>query len=688
MIGKKMSKKYKYQKYIHQSFKPFCNIKNKFRKENHISYNKINKRNAKSMDIFNNEIEIKNKIKFQYFTKGKEIHEFKSALKEGKEEKESKTIKYIKLAKIGKGANGECFSIESTEDWDQYVVKIVDKKKLESEKGKQSIRKEIEIQKSLDFPKIVKVKDISEDKENVYIILELCKNHSLADLLKQREYLTEMEVQCYMFQLIQGLKYLHDKNIIHRDLKPGNIFLDYKLELKIGDFGEIYKLAKYNERRKSFHGTKAFMAPEIIELEEKREKDEIYEKGYSFDVDIWSIGVIMFNLLTGILPFRENCMKEELKFPSEPIISEVAKDLIKQILEKDPKKRPGLNQILYHKFFHMNKFPKLFKNKGSEEVTQEIENYKNEGNNNDNKESFKLYNLLVDYNPDIKYEDIDKYTLTYNSNIKDFDNWVTFSHVSHFGFVYYELNNGIAGIIYKNQNQNENKKENKENKDNKEKIEVVYYEDLNIFLKKNDKESFYVVIKNDEGEIIKCYNIKNYQGDLREKLEQFLEYHEKAQNKIKEKNNEIKKSDSNEVSIYEQKSSKNGDDNNNSIIEQKIISTNIDNNIEENNNTTEENSTINDHFVYVKSYMDSGKAKFFILSDETQQTIFKDKIEILLSEKKEIIKYIDKMKNSRIINLANVYRNDNKEFVKKLKYIRHANYRITKDKMEFNYNGQ
>ena len=130
----------------------------------------------------------------------------------------------------------------------------------------------------------------------------------------------------------------------------------------------------------------------------------------------------------------------------------------------------------------MNKFPKLFKNKDLDKVTQEIENYKNEGNknegnNNDNKESFKLYNLLVDYNPDIKYEDIDKYTLTYNSNIKDFDNWVTFSHVSHFGFVYYELNNGIAGIIYKNQNENEN-------------IKVLYYEDLNIFLKKMIKSLF------------------------------------------------------------------------------------------------------------------------------------------------------------------------------------------------------
>ena len=662
--------------YFHKSFKPFCNLYSKFKKENHINYIKINKRYSNSIEIKDNQIEIMSKIKYNLYTKSKKILELTSTLKEGKEGKEdkkNKSIKYIQYNVLGKGANGSCFLIESTEDWNQYVVKIVDKKKLESEKGKQSIREEINKQQSLNYPKIVKVKDYSEDKENVYIILELCENGSLADLLKKRNYLTEIEVQCYMFQLIQGLKYLHDNNIIHRDLKPGNIFLDNKLELKIGDFGEIRKLNKYNERRKSIHGTKAYMAPEIIEPN---------EKGYSFDVDIWSIGVIMYNLLTGKLPFTDTSKikEEKLVFPSNPKISVVAQDLIKQILEIDPKKRPGLNQILHHQFFHMNKFPKLL-NK------DKIENYKNERNNNNKIEQFKLYNLLVDYNPDIKYEDLDKYTLTYNSNIKYFDNWITFSHVSHYGFIYYQLNNGITGIIYKTEN--ENKEENK--KENKENIKVAYFEGLNIFLKKNDNESLYVVIKNDDEEdIINSYNIKNYQGNLKDKLDQFLKYHKKAQDKIKEKN-EIKKSDSSEGSIYEQKSFKSGEDNNKSIIEQNTISTIIENNIGNNNNTTEDNCSINDHFVYAKSSMDSGIAKFFILSDETQQIIFKDNIEVLISEKKEIIKYkyvVDKTKKSKIINLANVYRNDNKEFVKKLKYIRHTNFRTTKDKMRSNYNGQ
>ena len=75
------------------------------------------------------------------------------------------------------------------------------------------------------------------------------KNKSLDDLLKERKHLSEFEVQSYIFQLIQGLKYLHDRNIIHRDLKPSNIFLDEKLEIKIGDFGLIAKLDKDKDRR-------------------------------------------------------------------------------------------------------------------------------------------------------------------------------------------------------------------------------------------------------------------------------------------------------------------------------------------------------------------------------------------------------------------------------------------------------
>ena len=293
--------------------------------------------------------------------------------KDDKDEKVEK-IQYIEEGILGKGGFGICYKYESTKDWNLYAAKIIDKKNIiKKDKNRQSIKAEIETQQECDHPKIVKVKSYSEDKDNVYIILELCQNKSLAELLDKRGFLTEFEVRNYIFQLIQGVKYLHSKKIIHRDLKPNNLLLDNNLELKIGDFGLIAKLTKEKERKTSVCGTPCFMAPELIKPP---------AKGYSFEVDIWSIGIIMYNLLTGKLPFNDNSPDKETKikniyykilnhrnitFPEnngifgEPILSEASKDLIEQILVKDPKKRPGLNQILYHDFFHIGKFPRYLK---------------------------------------------------------------------------------------------------------------------------------------------------------------------------------------------------------------------------------------------------------------------------------------------------------------------------------------
>ena len=106
-----------------------------------------------------------------------------------------------------------------------------------------------------------------------------------------------------MFQLIEGLKYLQDKKILHRDLKPLNLFLTDKYELKIADFGLAYKLNKNDEKVKDFFVTKKFMAPEFFE-------EPI--KGYSFEVDIWAIGIIMYQLFTLKTPFNSpNKIKKE-----------------------------------------------------------------------------------------------------------------------------------------------------------------------------------------------------------------------------------------------------------------------------------------------------------------------------------------------------------------------------------------
>ena len=101
---------------------------------------------------------------------------------------------------------------------------------------------EIKLHRHLKHPNVVEFETYFEDGENVYIILSLCKNQSMSDLLKRRKRLHEVEVKSYCRQIIEGLKYVHGNRIIHRDLKLGNLFLNSNMELKIGDFGLATKL--------------------------------------------------------------------------------------------------------------------------------------------------------------------------------------------------------------------------------------------------------------------------------------------------------------------------------------------------------------------------------------------------------------------------------------------------------------
>lgn len=99
----------------------------------------------------------------------------------------------------------------------------------------------------------------------MYIVLELCPNQTLNDLLKRKKKLTESEIQYYMIQLLDALIYLHQEKVIHRDLKLGNLFLDEKMTIKLGDFGLASKLDFPGEKRRTICGTPNYIAPEILE---------------------------------------------------------------------------------------------------------------------------------------------------------------------------------------------------------------------------------------------------------------------------------------------------------------------------------------------------------------------------------------------------------------------------------------
>jgi len=266
--------------------------------------------------------------------------------------------KYTKGRLLGKGGFARCYEFVSLESKKVYAAKVVTKSSLVKSRAKQKLISEIKIHKALHHTNVVGFEHYFEDTENVYILLEMCHNQSLNELLKRRKTLTELEVQCLVIQLIKCLKYLHSHRIIHRDLKLGNLFLTDKMELKTGDFGLATKLEFEGERKRTVCGTPNYIAPEILDG----------KCGHSYEVDIWSLGVIIYTLIIGKPPFETQDVKSTYRriksnaysFPERAVISDAAKNLIKEILQTDPLKRPTLDVILASDFFQLgNSIPKF-----------------------------------------------------------------------------------------------------------------------------------------------------------------------------------------------------------------------------------------------------------------------------------------------------------------------------------------
>jgi len=270
--------------------------------------------------------------------------------------------RYSVLSNLGKGGFAVVYRVESKDSHRIYAIKVVDKSKLTSSEHKKKLVSEIKLHSSLEHKHVVRFERYFEDKQNVYILLECCANGSLMRLSMKRKTLTEHEVRFFTKQLLIGLQYLHAQFIIHRDLKLGNILLDENLNIKICDFGLAAKLQYGSERKTTICGTPNYTAPEILNQRRSGE-------GHSYEVDIWSIGVILFTLLTGTPPFETRNIKEtyrrirkiKYEFPanSDEYISQPSKQLVAQIFTMDPNQRPSLTAIANHPFFTQSRIPKL-----------------------------------------------------------------------------------------------------------------------------------------------------------------------------------------------------------------------------------------------------------------------------------------------------------------------------------------
>ncbi|GAM18995.1 hypothetical protein SAMD00019534_021700 [Acytostelium subglobosum LB1] len=262
---------------------------------------------------------------------------------------------YLQGEFLGLGGFAKCYVMTDLDTKKVYAAKIVPKSSLVKARTKNKLKSEIKIHSSLHHDNIVSFEHCFEDDENVYILLGLCNQKTMMDLHKRRKILLEAEVKYYVYQVIQAVRYLHQNKIIHRDLKLGNLFIN-DMSIKLGDFGLSTRIEHDGERKKTICGTPNYIAPEILEN----------KNGHSYEVDVWSIGVIIYTLLVGKPPFEtsdvrntyQRIRKNQYSFPEDHNIAESAKQLINSILTPIPEKRPNLNQILEHDFFTLSSIPK------------------------------------------------------------------------------------------------------------------------------------------------------------------------------------------------------------------------------------------------------------------------------------------------------------------------------------------
>src|SRR5215469_6064781 len=221
---------------------------------------------------------------------------------------------------------------------------------------------ELQLHSKLHHPNIVEFYRAFSFEQNTYVVLELCENGSLADVIRKRKYLTMPEIRRYIIQTCGAVKYLHHRNIIHRDLKTGNLFLDKAMNVKVGDFGLAAMLVSKNDigaRRTTMCGTPNYLAPEILEKG---------GRGHNEKVDLWAIGIIAYTLAVGKAPFhaakREDIYKKlqncDYEWPdiskNQNDISNDLRHLVSSLLVPEDD-RPGPDQIVSHPFFKMSFIP-------------------------------------------------------------------------------------------------------------------------------------------------------------------------------------------------------------------------------------------------------------------------------------------------------------------------------------------
>ena len=289
----------------------------------------------------------------------------------------TKVIEGIFPKELGSGSFGRVFLVAHNETKELFALKTIEKRKIMTTYGRLDIiHEEINIHSKLSHQNIIKLYNIYEDEETINIIMEYAPKGNLYHLIKQEKNgFSEHKAFEYFIQILNAVYYLHSNNIIHRDIKPENILISADNKLKLCDFGWAKELTL--ENRSTFCGTMEYMAPEIVGSE-----------NYDYSVDIWSLGILLYELLFGHSPFKanttnniiQNIKSHELNYDNKNL-SNSCKDLIQKLLEMNPQKRLKLKDILEHSFIKKHSKLLIYKKKSPTKMTN-IDKIQNRLNKN------------------------------------------------------------------------------------------------------------------------------------------------------------------------------------------------------------------------------------------------------------------------------------------------------------------
>lgn len=262
------------------------------------------------------------------------------------------------LTVIGKGSFGKVMQVRKKDDGKIFAMKVLRKDTIIARKQVTHTKSEKNILMRIQHPFIVNLNYAFQTKDKLYMILDYINGGELFFHLKKEGRFAEARVKLYAAEIASALDHLHKLDIVYRDLKPENILLDSEGHICITDFG-LSKQIESSEGTHTFCGTPEYLAPEVLK-----------GQGHGTAVDWWSLGTLLFEMLTGLPPFYAQnvnvmytkILSGELRFPA--FISDHAKSLLEGLLTREPEKRLGSNggqEVKAHPWFSDIDWDKLVK---------------------------------------------------------------------------------------------------------------------------------------------------------------------------------------------------------------------------------------------------------------------------------------------------------------------------------------